>query len=185
MGPVRRLLHGLLRLQDVLSLGISWAGATALGLIVVIFSYEVTMRYLFGAPTRWANDFVAFLLLVSVFCYLPWLTREGGNIAVTLVPDILPQRAGEWMLRAGFLVAAGVCLWAAWIGVQETERLFRRNTMTLTTVRFPKWAFLALITYGLGNSGLYFLRLALIPGAQLPAAGPGQAGGSGPERADA
>jgi C4-dicarboxylate transporter, DctQ subunit len=166
MSEAGRIVRRILELHDAVSLRISWAGAAALGLIVAIYSYEVTMRYLLGAPTRWANDFVAFLLLISVFSYLPWLTREGGNIAVTLLPDLLSERAGQWILRTGFLISAGVCLWATWIGVQETERLFQRNTMTLTTVRLPKWAFLALIVYGLGNSGLYFLRLAMSPGAQ-------------------
>jgi C4-dicarboxylate transporter, DctQ subunit len=166
MAVLRQVLRWFFRIQDFASRGIAWGGAAALGLIVVIFAYEVSMRYLLAAPTYWANDFVSFLLLVSVFLYLPWLTREGGNIAVTIVPDILPPRMGQALLRLGLLAGAAVCLWAMHISIQETGRLLQRNTMTLTTVRLPKWIFLALITYGLGNSGLYFLRLALAPDAQ-------------------
>lgn len=166
MYSLRQLLQGLFALQDFVSRLLGWSAAAALGLIVLIFGYEVSMRYILAAPTYWANDFVSFLLLASVFLYLPWLTREGGNVAVTLVSDILPASAAQLLLRLGFLVAGLVCLWAMYIGLQETSRLISRNTMTLTTVRLPKWIFLALITYGLGNSGLYFLRLALVPDAQ-------------------
>lgn len=161
MSQINAAWQGVLRIHDMMSQLGAWVGAAALGLIVVIFTYEVTMRYFLGAPTYWASDFVAFLLLVSVFFYLPWLTRQGGNIAVTLLPDMMPARASQLLLGAGFLVAGAVCLWSAQIGWYETERLFRRNTMTLTTVRLPKWIFLMIITYGLGNAGLHFLRLAM------------------------
>lgn len=157
----------ILRVQDK----ISWAGfilgASALGAIVAIYAFEVISRYVFGAPTLWASDFVSFLLLISVFATAPWLTREGGHVAVTIVPDMLPAFR-DAILRAGFLLAAGVCLWASWICLGENIYLYNRGTETLTTIRIPKWTLTAFITYGLLNSGLYFLRLAFqrgTPGA--------------------
>ena len=149
----------ILKFQDM----ISWCGfvlgCTALGLIVCIYAFEVTSRYAFGAPTLWASDFVSFLLLILVFTTAPWLTKERGHVAVTIIPDLFP-RAQEKILRAGFLAAAGVCLWASWICLGENIYLFERGTQTLTTVRIPKWILSAFITYGLLNTGLYFLRLA-------------------------
>jgi TRAP-type C4-dicarboxylate transport system permease small subunit len=137
-------------------------GATALGAIVLIYAYEVTARYLFAAPTMWASDFVSFLLLISVFSTAPWLTREGGHVAVTILPDMIPALR-DLILRAGFLAAAAACLWAAWICFGENLYLFERGTSTLTTIRIPKWILSAFITYGFLNSGLYFLRLAARP----------------------
>jgi C4-dicarboxylate transporter DctQ subunit len=160
----RKTARLILKFQDQVTLWGSRGAALALGLIVVIYSYEVTMRYLLAAPTNWASDFVAFLLLISVFLFLPALTKDGGNVAVTLIPDLMSAKASGIMMKGGFLVASVVCLWAAYIGVLETDRLIQRNTMTLTTVRLPKWVFLAVITYGLANSGLYFIRLALASG---------------------
>lgn len=133
-------------------------GATALGLIVAIYAFEVISRYVFDAPTLWASDFVSFLLLISVFATAPWLTREGGHVAVTIVPDLLPKWR-ELLIRVGFLSAAVVCLWAGWICLGENIHLYNRGTSTLTTIRIPKWILSAFITYGLVNSGLYFLRL--------------------------
>jgi TRAP-type C4-dicarboxylate transport system permease small subunit len=155
-------MRPILKAQDALTWVGFLAGATALGAIVVIYAYEVISRYMFGAPTMWASDFVSFLLLISVFATAPWLTREGGHVAVTILPDMVPALR-EVILRAGFLVAAGVCLWATWICVGENLYLFERGTSTLTTIRIPKWILSAFITYGLLNSGLYFIRLTFAP----------------------
>ena len=151
-------MRSILKAQDALTWVGFLLGATALGAIVLIYAYEVISRYMFGAPTMWASDFVSFLLLISVFATAPWLTRDGGHVAVTILPDMVPALR-EVILRAGFLVAAGVCLWATWICVGENIYLFQRGTSTLTTIRIPKWILSAFITYGLLNSGLYFIRL--------------------------
>jgi len=152
-------MRPILNMQDALTRLGFLVGVSALGAIVVIYAYEVVARYAFGAPTLWASDFVSFLLLISVFSTAPWLTREGGHVAVTILPDLAGGLRAP-MLRAGYLVAAGTCLWAAWLCLGEVQHLFNRGTSTLTTVRIPKWILIAFITYGLLNSGLYFLRLA-------------------------
>ncbi|MGQ7244971.1 TRAP transporter small permease [Salinicola sp. V024] len=148
----------LLTVHDGISRAGFILGCMALGAIVCIYAFEVISRYAFGAPTIWASDFVSFLLLISVFATAPWLTREGGHVAVTIVPDLLPA-VRDLVLRVGFLMAAGVCLWASWICFEENIYLYNRGTSTLTTVRIPKWILSAFITYGLLNTGLYFLRL--------------------------
>lgn len=154
-------LDGLLRVQDRISLAGQWLGALALGSVVIIYAFEIVMRYFLRAPTIWASDFVSFLLLVSVFAALPWLTREGGNVAVTLLPDFLPPALGQRLLRAGFFVSAMTCLWVAYIGLEETLISYGRNTMTMTTVRVPRWPMLLLIAVAFLGSGLHFFRLAL------------------------
>ncbi|MEW5420310.1 TRAP transporter small permease [Amorphus sp. 3PC139-8] len=152
-------LRPLLRVQDAVSIAGQGLGAIALAAIVVIYAYEIIMRYFIGTPTVWASDFVSFLLLISVFAVLPWLTRDGGNVAVTLLPDYLPPALGDKLLRFGFFISGLACLYVAYIGLEETLRLFERNTMTLTTVRVPRWPMLALITLSMLNAGLYFFRL--------------------------
>lgn len=160
------------RLHDAVSFAGFACGGAALALIVVIYAYEVTMRYFFLAPTIWASDFVTFLLLLSVFLAMPWLTREGGHVAVTLVPDMLPEKAGRLLIRTGFLASSFACFWAGWISLQENVVLFDRGTATLSTVRIPKWTLAAFITYGLVNSGLYFLLAAVRgPSASGPEGG--------------
>ena len=153
-------LANVLRWHDLMSRTFYQLGIFALSSIVVIYSYEVISRYVFDSPTRWASDFVSFLLLITVFLVMPWLTRAGGHVAVTVLNDQLPERGRQVMLRGGYLVGAAACLCLGYIVFLETWRLYERGTGTLTTVSIPKWLLFALICYGLFNSGVYFLRLA-------------------------
>ncbi|MDZ4065836.1 MAG: TRAP transporter small permease [Tabrizicola sp.] len=153
-------LSRLLAFHDGVSKAAWYAASGALGLVVAIFSYEVTSRYLLAAPTRWASDVVSFLLLATVFLAAPWLARTQGHVAVTILPDLLPPGAQRALVAAGYLIGAVVCFWAAWMCVSETALLQRRNTMTLTSLRIPKWWLLAVMTYGLLDCGLQFIRAA-------------------------
>lgn len=156
----KTVLTSILKWHDTLSRLSYQLGALALGLIVTIYAYEVISRYLFDSPTRWASDFVSFLLLITVFLVLPWLTRAKGNVAVTVLSDQLSESHREYVIRAGYLVGAVACFCLGYIVFLETLRLYERGTGTLSTVSIPKWVLFVLIGYGLGNSGLYFLRLA-------------------------
>jgi TRAP-type C4-dicarboxylate transport system permease small subunit len=155
------VLSPILRVHDIISRTAWQVAALSLGLVVVIFAYEVTMRYVFSAPTRWASDVVSFMLLVTVFLSAPWLARQRGHVAVTILPEMLPPRAERIVVVAGFVAAAIVCFWAAWLCIGETAFLRSRGTMTLTSFRIPKWWLLAVISYGLLDCGLQFLRAAM------------------------
>ena len=168
------VLSPILRVHDIISKGAWHAAALALGLVVVIFAYEVTMRYVFSAPTRWASDVVSFLLLVTVFLAAPWLARQRGHVAVTILPEMLPPRAERMVVASGYVVAAIVSFLAAWICIGETVLLYGRDTMTLTSFRIPKWWLLAVISYGLLDCGLQFLRAAFERNAEGRKTSPGE-----------
>ncbi|WP_165455828.1 TRAP transporter small permease [Paracoccus subflavus] len=159
----------LLAMHDNLSRATWYGAAIALGLVVAIFTYEVLSRYLLAAPTRWASDVVAFLLLATVFLAAPWLARTQGHVAVTILPDLLPPGAQRASIAAGYLIGAAVCFWATWMCVAETVLLQQRGTMTLTSFRIPKWWLMAVMSYGLLDCGLQFIRAA---GARLADEGP-------------
>ncbi len=163
MVSLRRSLRALLFVHDLVTKVSFWLGSAALFSIVAIFAYEVVMRYFFVAPTRWASDFVSFLLLASVFLVVPHVTRSEGNVSVSILLEMLgsASKASEFLRRFGFAVGAGVCIWAGFIFLTETQRLFDSGTATLTTVPVPKWTLFSLITLGTFNAGLHFLRLSL------------------------
>lgn len=162
---MRLALAAVLRVHDFVSKVLYQLGVLALGLIVIIFMYEILSRYFLNAPTRWASDFVTFLLLIKVFLVLPWLTRSGGNVAVTVLNDQLPERGRKFMFASGYLIAAVICLYLGYVVFLETLTLHSRGTRTLSTVSIPKWILYAFICYGLFNAGLYFMRLVVGKGA--------------------
>ena len=64
--------------------------ACVLGGIAGAFCYEVAARYLFSAPTSWANAFVSYMLCAAIFLAVPELTRRRAHIAINLLLDRLP-----------------------------------------------------------------------------------------------
>lgn len=154
-------LRVLARLHDKISLVSFWLGGLSLAAIVVIFCSEVTMRYFFNAPLRWATDTVSLLLLSTVFLVAPWLTRDNGHVAITMLPDLLPEKALDVFSRLIFLISALACFAISYILLVDTARVFERGLKTLATIPMPRWPFAALICYGIISSGLYFLRLGL------------------------
>src|SRR5699024_7635377 len=122
-----------------------WVGCWRLAMIVVIFSVEVVMRYFFNAPLRWASDTVALLLLSLVFLIIPWLTRENGHVAITMLPDSMSAESRQKLLRLIQLISAITCFLAGYILLKDTAKVFERGLLTQATVPVPRWPFAALI----------------------------------------
>lgn len=132
-------------------------GVIALAAVVPLYAYEVLMRYAFRAPTLWAADFVSFLLLISTFLVVPMLAKEDSHIAVTILPDILPDPYRSYLLKIGVAAGAIISLWVGYIAAVETIVLYDRASLTMTAIPMPRWILASCVTYGLLNSGLYFL----------------------------
>lgn len=154
-----RLLRVAARIHDAVSdLGFL-LGVAALGGIVLVYSYEITVRYFLNAPTKWATETVQNLLVFVIFLVVPHVTRLGSHIAVTILPDFVP------VLRLPLkyftiLTGVGMCLFAAWISFGENVRQIQFVIVTEANYPIPKWWMSVAITYGFCSAALYFLRQA-------------------------
>jgi C4-dicarboxylate transporter DctQ subunit len=124
------------------------ASAIILALIAISFSYEVVARYFFGAPTSWANAFVA----------APELTRRRVHVAVTILADRASPGLRAALHRVILAAGAGACLLATWITANATADQFAMGIDTISAYPVPKWLVSIFIPYGMLSSGLYFLR---------------------------
>ena len=151
----------LLRLHDAVPRAGFFAGAASLIGIFCLYNFEVAARYLFNSPTKWSGDLVSYLLCAIIGFVLPELTRTKSHIAITFIAE---GRGPAGRRRLGVvlgIVSATVCLTAAWIVGGEALRLYAGKIETIASFIIPKWWLAAFLTYGLANSGLYFLRLFL------------------------
>ena len=135
------------------------AGA-ALGLIVLLYLFEVAMRYFLGQPTSWSGEAVQYALAVLIFCALPEVTKRGAHVAIDSVPEALPEGAVNILGRINALIAAGACSVAAWIVAGEALRQFEKGLMTNAANPIARWWITAVIALGLGSAALHFLRTA-------------------------
>jgi len=155
-----RIVTASARALDAVTIAGGWVGVLGLAAIVVIFCYEVVSRYVFDTPTRWASDFVSYVLCASIFLCMPEVTRANGHVAVTVLIDRLGDRRRRVAQIAAYSVAFAVCLFAAYLSGLENLRQFSRDITTLTVIPVPKWSISVFITYGLAVSSLQFLLLA-------------------------
>lgn len=154
--------------------GVTRAGAavaaTALAVIVAAYAYEVVARYVFNAPTWWSAELVSYLLCILVFCMMPQVTRTGGQVAVTVLLDLLPAGARALAERAIWLLGFGATAAVGWFAADETARQVTRGVQMMAALPIPKWWLSIWIAAGFVLTALQFLRLALTgPVATRPA----------------
>ncbi len=155
MTPVWRKLA---ELHDRLTSASFIAAAVVLGGIAASFCYEVAARYLFSAPTSWANAFVSYLLCAAIFLAVPELTRRRAHVAINLLLDRLSAPRAQILNRLIRLAGAAACLLATWISANATLDQINLGIETISAYPIPKWLVSMFIPYGMLSSGLYFLR---------------------------
>jgi TRAP-type C4-dicarboxylate transport system permease small subunit len=155
---MRQTWGRVLLLHDAVTRVSFAASAMILALIAISFSYEVVARYFFGAPTSWANAFVAYFLCASIFLAAPELTRRRAHVAVTILADRASPGLRAALHRVILAAGAGACLLATWITANATADQFAMGIDTISAYPVPKWLVSIFIPYGMLSSGLYFLR---------------------------
>jgi TRAP-type C4-dicarboxylate transport system permease small subunit len=156
---VAKLLNGLTRAHDALT-DVSFQFAKlCLGIIVFAYCYEVGARYFFNAPTWWADEAVSYSLCIGCFTMMPWVTREKGHVAVTLIVDLLSPKNARPVYWLIYLLGFLACAAAAWISLDENIRQIVKGVNLMKVKPVPKWWISTWITYGFTSSALHYLRM--------------------------
>jgi TRAP-type C4-dicarboxylate transport system permease small subunit len=154
---MRRLLYLLCRVHDGITDAGFLIGVLGIAALVAIYCAEVVTRYFIGTALTWANDTFANLLCISIFAVVPHATRAMRHIAINLVPEFIAATRKPLEV---FSMAAGavVCLFVAWMSLDENVRQIAQQIVTEQNYPVPKIWISGFITYGFFSSGLYFLR---------------------------
>lgn len=134
-------------------------GKLCLAIILVSYCYEVVARYLFNAPTWWADEAVSYSLCIGCFLMMPHVTREKGHVAVTFLLEMMPAekaRPAQWVI---YLIGFLVCAAAFWINLDENIRQIVNDVHMMKVKPFPKYYISVFITFGFGMSALHYLRM--------------------------
>lgn len=156
---VAAFLRGLARAHDGLT-DVSFQFAKlCLGIIVFAYCYEVGARYFFNAPTWWADEAVSYSLCIGCFTMMPYVTREKGHVAVTLIVDLMSPRRARPVYWFIYLLGFLACAAAAWISLDENIRQVVKDVNLMKVKPVPKYWISTWITYGFVSSALYYLRM--------------------------
>ncbi|MCC5986551.1 MAG: TRAP transporter small permease [Pararhodobacter sp.] len=129
---------------------------TAVGAIIALTLLELIARML-GRPLSWGADISAYALCIALCAAMPHVTRQGAQIAVTLIREVASPSAARRLKimvelmsgAAGFTISA-LCIHVAF-------RQYGTGVSTIAIVTMPKWIISSLLAYGFASSGLMHL----------------------------
>jgi len=111
---------------DIVSLILSRAAMISIALIVVVMFYEVVSRYVFSAPTLWANELS---LWIAAFVFLlsgQYAMQQRCHIRIPVIYDRMPR----WMRKlSDSMSVLLICFFVfalVWGGYNDAETRFMR-----------------------------------------------------------
>jgi TRAP-type C4-dicarboxylate transport system permease small subunit len=124
--------------------------------IVLLISYDVTMRYFFNEPQVFVDEVASFLEVLVIFGGAAHTFREGGHVRVDLVTGHISPAARAWLRLA--TLALGVIFLAIviWVTTQSAITAWRYGRVSAVML-YPFWLPMAIIPAGLALMGLAML----------------------------
>ena len=123
------------RLGKALAMLSAWLFFAVGGMI----TWEVIARYVFNAPTIWAEEMSRFFQVWAVYLAMAYLLRHRGLIRITLLTDHLGSRG---RLLSDLFSLAVICVFslvATWYGYLIVEESVRMGRATSTMLSVPRW----------------------------------------------
>lgn len=89
--------------------------------IFVVLTADVTLRFGFNAPIRWAQEFASILLFLSIVLALPESWLKHAHVKADFIQHLISQKIRELFARitwALILAASVVLIWQCWRDIQ-------------------------------------------------------------------
>lgn len=139
--------------------------ALSAALMLMLITYQVVMRYVFGATPSWSEELAVLFFSWSVLAGFALGVHEGWHVRLTLLPDALPPTARLWTERATDAVtcALGVFL------VESGLRFYDITSGSVSAaIGYPIEILNAMAPIAGALMALFGLERVLRPGGVLP-----------------
>lgn len=153
---------------DRLSSCLGIAAAVAYFAIGLMLGYEVFARYVFTAPTIWAEELSRMGLIWGTFLAASVLLHRRQHIRITILTDLLPEAVRRWQEVLVMLFIAAFALAVVWYGTPIAWDSFERGRTTGSMLDIPTFWAEAAVPLGF----LLLALQALVEAAQVARHGP-------------
>ena len=140
--------------------------------IVLLVSFDVTMRYFFGRPQLFVDEVASFLQVLLIFAGAAYTFRVGGHVRVDLVTGHVRPAGRAWLRVLTLVLGIAFLAVVTWVTTQSALTAYRYGRVSAVML-YPLWLPMAFIPAGLVLLGLAML-VALVRHVKLalgPAAG--------------
>jgi TRAP-type C4-dicarboxylate transport system permease small subunit len=124
--------------------------------IVLLITYDVTMRFFVNQPQVFVDEVASFLEVLVVFGGAAYTFRAGGHVRVDLLTGHLSPHVRAWLRL--LTLALGVMFLAVviWVTTQSAMTAWRYGRVSAVML-YPLWLPMAVIPAGLTLMGLAML----------------------------
>lgn len=142
MNALRRLSTILAKIED----GIA---ALVLAAVLLIVTYEILLRSLFGASNLWTDELSRVLLIFMTYIAVIGLTRDGANVRIELFVDTLPSPVRAVLERIVDGLSLIFCLMATWLGYRYVhESAVFGISFAHSNLPLPVWVAQSIVPIG-------------------------------------
>jgi len=140
-----------------LSNKLSYLGAVALFIMMLLTAADVAGRYLFNRPILGAFELTEFLVLILIFSFLAHAQAEKTHVSVDL---LVGRFSKKWQKVIGFfnhavcLALMGLFVWMTTLRVMELKEYAEASS----NLGIPKYPFAAFVVIGFAVLGLEYIR---------------------------
>ena len=104
--------------------------ALALAAVFAIVFANVVGRYGLGVSLAWVEEVARHLMILGAFCGAGLALREWRLVAITTIPDLLPDSLSR-LLRWGIVIVMfGFMATMFWLGIRFVEFGWNKETMS-------------------------------------------------------
>lgn len=146
----------------ILSYAANTCGVVAGALLVyvaVASGLAITLREVFGSPSRFLFDSAEMAMALTVYTAIPFVAYHGGHVRV----DLVPSRFGTTnrvLLRLSSALQGLGALFLAYIAFGQYRRDWGTGIPVSSTYGLPRWIPMLVLTVGLTIYGVIQLLAA-------------------------
>lgn len=143
-------MKSLLELIDRVGVACSRIAGWLFFAIGLMITYEVVARYVFNAPTIWAEEMSRFFQVWAVYLGAAYVLRYRHLIRITLLTDRIGSLGRRIAEAFSLIVIGAVCVVAIAWGIEIVAESVRLNRTTSTMLDVPQWMTELAIPVGCG-----------------------------------
>lgn len=153
-----RSMTGLyIRLMDILSGSVAVIAGALLLAGVLAVCHMIFVRYVLGQSTIWQTEFAIYSVTGAMLLGAPYVLKNGGHVAVTVLPDALGGWAKKGMQLLAALVSLSFCIALAYGGWHYFIEAYSMGWTTGTVWNPPLWPALLPLAIGISLLSLQYV----------------------------
>lgn len=136
--------------------------ACCLMLLALIITYEVTVRYFFGSPTAWVQEFSVYLWMAIAFLAAAYALRSDSHFSVTILVDRLNAGNRRRLRILTHLVGLGYSVTFVIKGIEMVHFSYEMGDVSTGLIQVPLWMPGSLLPIGAVLLALQFFNKLLL-----------------------